>query len=364
MPGSAARQLNNRFSVVPSECLGKDISPRFQSGGKRLRSSIILTAGLLRTRENVLGNGCTTSYTDFENELGYSRATIARDVKDLTKELFNRNGQSKYTSAYSIDTTKHGLPVYHFLRLETFNGVRLSGNDVLLISNVIRHYLNDDRKQKYFIGGARRVSTFLNCAESTANDVVNRLLKAGLMQRFKLVDGELSEGKGINESYPTVYIADKKLLKRVKEIRKAINKQKAEAEALKKLFSEKPEPKLPAPSDNLRRQSPRRRSIIERWQNAELAAVQEKNYSAAAIAEAFKNDFTFNKIKRDYINARDKYFTELKNNGGEDTAEITELENELNGILSDVLNYLLSHNVQRTYIPDDWKAFVQEILRS
>ena len=365
MSETTEKQLNNRFSVIPSEFFGKDKSTRFQSGGKRFPSSKILTAGLLHTRETVLGNGCTTSYTDFENELGYSRATIARDVKELTRELFNRNGQSKYSSAYSIEN-KHGLPVYHFLRLETFNGVRLCGNDVLFLSNVIRHYLNKERSQKYFIGGESRVASFLNCADSTACRVVDRLLKSGTMIRLQMHNNKLSEGKGLNSTYQTVYIVDDRILKRVKEIRKAINKQKAETEALKKLFSEKPEPKLPAASDNLRKQSthPHRRSIIERWQSAMQAKEQSKEQSAASIAKALKDDITFNQIKREYINESTKYLEELRKNGGEDTAELIEMQNKLDSILSEILNYLLSHNVQRTYIPEDWKSFIQEIIRS
>lgn len=39
------------------------------------------------------------------------------------------------------------------------------------------------------------------------------------------------------------------------------------------------------------------------------------------------------------------------------------VEKKLDNILSDVLNYLQAHNVPRTYIPDDWQAFVREILK-
>ena len=42
---------------------------------------------------------------------------------------------------------------------------------------------------------------------------------------------------------------------------------------------------------------------------------------------------------------------------------MSELEKKLDNILSDVLNYLQAHNVTRTYIPDDWQAFVREILK-
>lgn len=359
MSEATERQLNNRFSVVPPELFGKDGSARFQSSGKRLTSSTILTGALFSTRENVLGNGCKTSYTDITKELGYARATNARNVKKLTDSgIFNRFGQSKYTAVYSLDTKHGGLPVYHFLRTETFNDVRLSGNDVLAACNVIRHYLNDEREQKYFIGGESRVASFLNCVESTAHGVINRLLKSGIIQRFVLHDGKLSEGKGINGDYQTVYIVNDKILKRVRDIRKAIRKQKSEQEALRKLFSEKPEPK-PAASSN----KPRKRNLIDQWQSA-LALLQEKaENSAEAIAKRFATDFTFNQLKRDYINTKGKHIEAIIQSRGQETAAMSELEKKLDNILSDVLNYLQAHNVPRTYIPDDWQAFVREILK-
>lgn len=357
------KQLNNKFSVVLPEYFGKDNSSRFQSEGKRFTGSKILTAALLHTRETVLGNGCTTSYTDFENELGFSRATIARNVKELTFEgVFKREGQSKYSSAYSSDN-KHGVPVYHFLRTETFNGKRLSSNAVLYLSILIRFYTNQERKQKYFVGGQMRVAKVLTTADSTAKGIVDELLYAGVVRRFQMHDNKLSEGKGINGDYVTVYIVDDKILKRVKEIRKALNKKKSDAEALRKLFSEKTEPKRTV-SDNSNKQSPYRCSIIERMPSAELTEMLAKENNAASIAKAFKNDFAFNQIKRNYINATEKYFMALKQSGGEDTSELIEIQDKLDSILSDVLNYLLSHNVQRTYIPEDWKTFIQEILRS
>ncbi|MDE6597255.1 MAG: hypothetical protein K2K60_01275, partial [Clostridia bacterium] len=111
MAEATEKQLNSRFSVMPPELSGKDGSARFQSGGKRLTASTMLTGAFLLTRENVLGNGCKTSYTDITNELRYARATTARNVEKLTHSgIFNRFGQSQYTAVYTLDT-KHGLPV-------------------------------------------------------------------------------------------------------------------------------------------------------------------------------------------------------------------------------------------------------------
>ncbi len=359
MAEATEKQLNNRFSVLPPEFFGKDGSARFQkSDGKRLNSSTMLTGALLATRENVLGNGCKTSYTDINNELGYARATTARNVAQLTcSGIFSRFGQSQYTAVYSLDTN-HGLQIYHFLCKETFNGVKLSDNDVILLCNVIRFYLRDEdeRGQKYYIGGASRVSSFLNCAESTACEVVNRLLKAGVMQRFVLIDGKLLQGKGINESYQTVYVVNEDILKRVKKIRKEINKQKADIGALKKLFEIKPEPKPAASSDK-----PRKRNLIDQWQST-LALLQEQA-RPQEIAKQFANDHAFNQLKRDYISTNGKYIEAVLQSSGQDTAATSELKNKLDTILSDVLNYLQAHNVPRTYIPDDWEPFVREILK-
>lgn len=356
MSEAKALQLNNRFSLMPEAFLGKDGGKLFKKDGKRRTASTLLCAGVLYTRADVLGDGCTTSYSDLEAELHYARATIARAVAENKRAgIVNRYGQSKYTAGYSVDK-KHGLTIYHFLRDEKFNRIRLTGNDVIFACNVIRHYLNDEREQKYFIGGEIRIASFLNVALSTAHGVAKRLLKSGVMHRFILINGKLSEGKGINGTYPTVYIIDDEILKRVKQIRKQINKQRADKEALMKLFSVKPEPT----SDKPRKRKPR--SLVEQW-NETFKYMATIENSPQKLAKQFANDITFNRLKNEYERLNGLYFAEIKLNGGAMTERADELEAKLDSILSDVLNFLLSHNVPRTYIPENWKKFIIEIIK-
>ncbi len=352
-----ALQLNNRFSLMPEVFLGKDGGELFKKDGKRRTASALLCAGVLYTRADVLGDGCTTSYSDLETELHYARATIARDIaEDKCAGIINRYGQSKYTAGYSVDK-KHSLLIYHFLRSETFNGIRLTGNDVMFVCNVIRHYLNDERKQKYFIGGEKRIASFLNVALSTAHGVAKRLLKSGVMHRFILIDDKLSEGKGINLTYPSVYVIDNEILKRVKTIRKQINKQQADKEALKKLFSVKPE----QTGDKPRKGKPR--SLVEQWNETFKYMATMRENRVQELAKQFANNFVFNQLKREYKKLNASYFDEIKLNGGNVSIRAEELEAGIDSILSDVLNFLLSHNVPRTYIPEDWKKFIIEIIR-
>lgn len=100
MTATAEKQFNIHFSVVANEYFGKDSAARFTNGGKRFTATKILTAGILSTRQNVLGDGCTTSYADFQNELRLARSTTARNVAELTRDgAFSRYKKSKYSQA-------------------------------------------------------------------------------------------------------------------------------------------------------------------------------------------------------------------------------------------------------------------------
>lgn len=360
MTVTADKQFNKHFSVVVDEYFGKDGAARFTNSGKRFTATKILTAALLSTRQNVLGNGCTTSYTDFENEMRFARSTIARNVAELTQGgAFKRDKKSTYTAAHNVDV-KHGVPVYHFLRTEKFNGKRLSSNAVLYVSFLIRFYLNPEREQKYFIGGEKRAAKTINVPQSTAHGLINELLHADCIQRFQMHNGKLATGKGINSDYLTVYTVNDKILKAAKAIRKEINKQKADIAALKKLFAAQPndgrEQKTAAP--------PRRKNLLEEWQST-LAVMKQRNaMSAATLAKRFENNVAFNQLKRDYLSTFNKYFNTLRQVGGEENAETQEIEERLDIILSDVLNLLLSHNIQRKELPDDWKPFIRDLIRS
>ena len=363
MQATAEKQFNMHFSVVADEYLGKGSATRFTNGGKRFTATKILCAALLSTRQKVLGDGCTTSYTDFTSELCLARSTTARNVGELTRDgTFKRNKKSTYSAAYSIDE-KHGVPVYHFLRTEKFNGKRLSGNAVLYVSFLIRFYLNPEREQKYFIGGEKRAAKTINAPQSTAHGFINELLRAGLIHRFQMCEktGKVKEGKGINSDYLTVYVVDDKILKAVKAIRKQINKQAANQQALKKLFaSEQQQEQRAKPVEQNRRKS----NLLEQWQSTYDKIKEREALSAETIAKSFANNFAFNQLKSDYISTLNKYFNAIRQSGGEDTKETQELKKRLDVILSDILNLLLSHNIQRGELPDDWQTFIRDLIRS
>ncbi len=341
MSGTTAKQLNNKFSIVPPELIGRSCSPLFQNCGK----SKVLTAALLNTRETVLGNGCTTSYTDFVSELGYSRSIIARNVVELTSEggAFTRAGQSKYAAAIDFDT-KHGLPVYHFLRVEMFNGLRLTGNDVLFVSNVIRHYLNDDREQKYFIGGETRVASFLGTVESTAHGVINRVLKAGILHRFVMHEGKLEMGKGINSEYQTVYVVDDKILKRVKAIRKALSKAQADKEAVKTLFTVKPEQNT---------DKKLRRCDDVHYNKYTLEISDEQKFHKLEVA--FASDEKYLNIKQRFARLRTAWLDTFRTA----PARADELEAEMNDVADELRAYIQSRGAPPDDVPDDIGKYIK-----
>lgn len=148
-------------------------------------------------------------------------------------------------------------------------------------------------------------------------------------------------------------------MKRVAAIRKQIRKQKAQTEALKKLFTVKAEPAaVPKQSRS------RKPNLIEQWQST-LELLQSKAENRAEIlASRFKDNSTFNQIKRDYIATNNKIIEATLKNGGNNTAEILELERQLDCISDDILNFLQSHNVQRKDLPDDVQAFIIDLIRS
>lgn len=349
MQTATTKQLNNRFSFVPSEFYGRRCSALFQSGGRRCRSSKVLTAALLSTRETVLGDGCTTSYSDFERELGYSRATIAGDVAELTKDggPFKRPAQSKYSAAYEFDK-KRGVPVYHFLLTETFNGIKLTGNDALYLSIMAQFYLNPEREQKYFVGGENRAAKAIGCAASTAHGMVYRLMKADLITRLVMHEGELSKGKGINGKIVTVYIVNDQVLKRIKEIRKAINKAQAEKEALKALFTVKLEPKPNAPQI---------RSAGHYNKYAPATSEEENEQKFQKLDAAFSSDKTYQNIKQRYVQLKAVWFDTLTKAMNFDRAD--EIEHEMNDVADELKDYIQSRGAPPGDIPADIGPYIK-----
>lgn len=349
MAAETSAQLNIRFSVMPDELLGKR-NPRFLKDGKRYTASKLLSAAFLHTRFSVLGYDCKTTYKDVNDELGYARSTIARNFAELTDDedgIFKRDGQSKYVPSVKVSSA-HGLPIYHFLLEQGYNGKRLTGDDVLYLSMIIRFYDNKSRTQKYFVGGEKRVAGALNKKSyGTAHAVVHRLIDAKYILSFILHDGKLSEkpGMGFNGDYQTVYVLTDKLKKRLQAVKDEQKRLKDEKEAIKAITGiNKKKKEIIAPT-------------------AEETAYTEDE-RAEAIAKAFRSDITFKNYKQKYIKLSGELITATMQNGGQDTAETLELGRQLGSIMSDVLNYLLSHNIKRTYIPDDWEAFIRTVLRS
>lgn len=248
MAGAATQKLNMNETRVPSEMIGKK-SRYFAVYGKTMRASAVLTFGEIWTKSRMFG-GKRTTCEDLRNSINISKPTAVRNLKELSKcECLKHGGQSEYTVKFKPES-KGYLSVYQFLFDEKIVGCKLGKNDALFLANLIRHYLNQNRKKELFEGGAQHVASFLGVSKSTACEVIRRLLKAGLIYRnVRYEDGRgneiVTEGCGSNQHRQTVYLVNKDILRYAAKIeaeRKARLEKRKQAAAEKAAQAPKSEP--------------------------------------------------------------------------------------------------------------------------
>lgn len=209
----------------------------------RPKTSRLLTLGYINQVQTIYNNGnAKILYNTFCNNLGISKPTVCSSLKSLINaKLIERTSQSHYKVADDLhdeaDTAKNNyITIYTFLLNEVldFNrktAKKLSLNAVLYLCNIIKHYSNKKRKQKFFVGGVNRAATYLNVPRSTAQSVIAELHDVGAIFFKHEVSHEnakttLENGYGINGYTPTIYVVNDKLLKRCAEIQKEAEKRR------------------------------------------------------------------------------------------------------------------------------------------
>ncbi|MGN0806707.1 MAG: hypothetical protein ACI4MC_06670 [Candidatus Coproplasma sp.] len=241
-----ANTINNNYIIFPEDFLMKG-SGESCAAKMRPKTSRLLTLGYINQVQTIYNNGnAKILYNTFCDNLGISKPTVCSSIKSLINaKLIERTSQSHYKVADDVtidlncqaDTAKKKyIIIYPFLLTEVldFNrktAKKLSLNAVLLLCNVIKHYSNKKRKQKYYVGGVKRVAAFLNVPRSTAQSVITELHDVGAIFFKHEVSHEnakttLEDGYGVNGYTPTIYVVNDKLLKRCAEIQRESEKRR------------------------------------------------------------------------------------------------------------------------------------------
>lgn len=237
---------NNNFIIFPEAFLMKN-SEESCAVKMRPKTSRLLTLGYINQVQTIYKNGnAKILYNTFCDNLGISKPTVCSSIKSLINaKLIERSSQSHYKVVDDVTIDLHGqadtankqyITIYSFLLNEVldFNrktAKKLSLNAVLYLCNIIKHYSNKKRKQKYYVGGINRAATFLNVPRSTAQAVIAELHDVGAIFFKHEVSHEnakttLENGYGVNGYTPTIYVVNDKILKRCAEIQKEAEKRR------------------------------------------------------------------------------------------------------------------------------------------
>lgn len=298
MAASNAAQLNNYgITCLPVPFLGKDCEDK-QDGaanfkpknGKRslLPSREITLATINRIRTNY-GKLVKITYKLLNELAGIKHTTAWRSLKELeTGDYIKCHGESNYTIKQEFSDNEF-VVLYDFLLTEELDlgktVKKLSRNAVIALCNIIRFYLNEDNKYKYFTGSDKRTASFLNVAQGTANGVIKELKAVGAITSYIAhYDNKkniiLKPGKGKSKKEFTVYKVNPKLLSRCKRIQKYYadkREEKAKAAEAQRQATEQaqnaataPAPSAPEKPQKKRpvaQTKPRSRSVTTEWAN-------------------------------------------------------------------------------------------------
>lgn len=334
-------------------------------GGKKFAPATRDVASLILTKEKALnGAAFRTKCEELETLLNLSHPTACTALQILRdNEVLARTGQSEYSKAVNYVPVKMDyIPVYTFLYEFTYdhNGKRkhLSKNAILILCLFLRDVFNPKRDEKakpqyfisksgrktaFFCGCKERIATALNISPSTATRAINVLLKAKLLNRgvchFENGEWTVSEGIGINNDYLSAYIIPHKLYLKVAGIRAKDEEEKQRIETVKQLFDDTTSEQEQIPEPEKAKSEP-----------------DEKHYDKyiLALQENFGRNAEFKALKNKYRATQSLWLDTFKKYG--DSIQSREAETALNNIEQDLLNLLLSFNVQRKALPKEGEA--------
>lgn len=353
MESTAAIKKLNIINVSLSLC-GK-------YGAKKFTPATQHVASFVLTKQQALSDAAfRTKCAELETLFNVSHPTACTALKSLRdNEVLVRTGQSEYSKAVDFIPVKSDyIPVYTFLYDFTYNhnGKRkhLSKNAILILCLFFRDVFNpkrdaklkpqyfiskSGRKTAFFCGGKNRIASALNISGATATRAINELLKAKLIFRgvchFENDKWTISEGIGINNDYLSAYIISNALYLKVADIRAKSEEERQGIEATKNLFGTEASEQKQAPEPA----EPKQPIDIEHYEKYILV-----------LKEYFGGNAEFKALKEKYREVKNLWLDTLLHGDG---SQNEKAEAGMGTIKQDLLNLLLSYNVQRKALPKD-----------
>ena len=353
MQTSTALKLNMLY--MPLAYTGKFNNAFRRKDGKRFNAAAQAIAADIRTQYRLFQTQaakCTCQR--LSDTLNVSRPTICVSLKMLVEaNIIERAGQSEYVlKEFEEELNYIRIPLY-FLT-EIFNGRKLTRNAVYALCLVLREICNPNtvnikrqyftvkgKRTVFFIGGQNHIAKALNISTSTAWRIIKLLTGANLLHTHCVHKDDFGNwiadtGSGVNSHYLTALSVEHKTLLQYKKAIAQDDEERAELEAaLKLLYSDtvsepaEPEKDKSTPAEP---EEPNKYS----------------KYVLNTLSKEFAGNAEFKQFKTQYNGLNTLVVSSIIKGDDEQTER---LEQKLNKIKKDLLNFILAHNVQRKNLP-------------
>lgn len=346
MSQAAALKLNMLY--MPLAYTGKYNDAFRRKDGKRFNAATQAIAADIRTQYRLFQTrAAKCSCQSLSDTLNLSRPTICVSLKTLVNAgIIERAGQSEYVLK-EIEERLNYIRIPLYFLTGTFNGRKLTRNAVYALCLILREICNPDtvnierqyfsvkgKRTVFFIGGESQISKAINVSTSTASRIVKLLTDAKLVHTHCVhkVDGNwiVEPGKGYNSKYVTALSVDRKTLLQYKKDTATDNETRGELEAALKLLY----------SDN----TPAATSTATEPEEPG----KYSKYALNLLSKEFAGNAEFKRFKTEYKGVNALVVSSVLKG---DDRQAESLEQKLNKIKKDLLNFILAHNVQRKNLP-------------
>lgn len=372
-----AKQLNNGYFMLSyavtaklpyddkhaKKCLGKatdddqntDKTSPFKPEDKpRFNYSAQALLGLIITKENFFGEKAELSYRYITEKIGHSSKTTAANLEQVKGVI-----ETTLKSTYHIkDEIKFDvipfIICYNFLfneELQLAEGqapVRLSDLEAIFVSLIVNNKLNP-KKNNDFDGTVKNVAKALHIPHSTAQSLIDRLIKKGVCKCYRqytdkngnVIKEPGEKAKTKNEhTYLTV---SSRIIRRCnvifKEYKKRFNEKKLEAEQ-----RDTSKRKNGKQAKAMQQEPPKELTDQEKFDVIEAKFIRDKKY--LALTEKYKA------LKEQSLDNFLKDHDEAKLNALEESAKKT---------FNELCYYLYGNGVERKQLPNTFARLIRNL---
>ena len=367
------KQLNNGYFALPYALMGKapddpkttkalfggdssDVqsgrnghSAFIPKGKNRFTTSARVKLGVIHTIEKIFGHKAELSYRQLTAKVGHSSRTTAANLKELKEVL-----ETPIKSTYHINAEYDGKPFilcYEFLfneELQLEEGqapVRLTDLEAILVSLIVNNKLNPKRS-KDFVASVTNIEKALNIPHSTAQALIDRLIRKGVCKCFReyidekgnTVRVEGAKAKTKNEK--TLLTVNSRIIRRCnviyKEYKKRLNEKAAQRDVSKRSNGKQRTAPNQEPTKEL--------SDEEKFDAIEAKFVQDKKY--LTLTERYKA------LKAQSIDA----LLKDKDEGKHDV-----LEKDAHATFEELCYYLYGNGVSREQLPKTFARLIRNL---